>query len=147
MGAHPEVLESSHAREPRDPARGVESSQTSVAISRRRAGARQDRARRVHAGRGHDHAAGNIEIQLNLFLDNANNVKLYPSFQEYFRRSKPPLFAIWGRFDPFFIPPEAWAFRRDNPNAMVQLLDTGHFTLDTHVEEVAVAMRELLAKT
>ncbi|HEX4319781.1 MAG TPA: alpha/beta hydrolase [Acidobacteriaceae bacterium] len=89
---------------------------------------------------------GNTDIQLDLFLDYANNVKLYPAFQEYFRKSKPPLLAIWGKHDPFFIPPGAEAFRRDNPNATVQFLDTGHFALETHVEEVAVAMRELLAK-
>jgi pimeloyl-ACP methyl ester carboxylesterase len=90
---------------------------------------------------------GNMDIQLDLFLDYANNVKLYPAFQEYFRKSKPPLLAIWGRFDPFFIPPGAEAFRRDNPNAAVQFLDTGHFALETHVEEVAVAMRQFLQKT
>jgi pimeloyl-ACP methyl ester carboxylesterase len=89
---------------------------------------------------------GNMDIQLDLFLDYANNVKLYPAFQEYFRKSKPPLLAIWGKYDPFFIPPGAEAFKRDNPNATVQFLDTGHFALETHVEEVAAAMRELLAK-
>jgi pimeloyl-ACP methyl ester carboxylesterase len=88
---------------------------------------------------------GNMDIQLDLFLDYANNVKRYPEFQEYFRKSKPPLLAIWGKHDPFFIPPGAEAFRRDNPNATVQFLDTGHFALETHVEEVAVAMRKLLA--
>jgi pimeloyl-ACP methyl ester carboxylesterase len=90
---------------------------------------------------------GNMEIQLDLFLDYANNVKLYPAFQEYFRKSKPPLLAIWGKNDPFFIPPGAKAFARDNPNATVQFLDTGHFALETHVEEVASAMRDFLAKT
>jgi pimeloyl-ACP methyl ester carboxylesterase len=89
---------------------------------------------------------GNMDIQLDLFLDYANNVKLYPAFQEYFRKSKPPLLAIWGKNDAFFIPPGAQAFRRDNPNATVQLLDTGHFALETHVEEIAQAMREFLAK-
>jgi pimeloyl-ACP methyl ester carboxylesterase len=89
--------------------------------------------------------SGNTEIQLDLFLDYANNVKLYPRFQEYFREFQPPLLAIWGRYDPFFLPPGAEAFLRDNPNATVQLLDTGHFALETHVEEVAAAMRKLLA--
>lgn len=88
---------------------------------------------------------GNTDIQLDLFLDYANNVKLYPAFQEYFRKSKPPLLAIWGRHDPFFIPPGAEAYKRDNPNATVQFLDTGHFALETHVEEVAAAMRKFLA--
>ena len=89
---------------------------------------------------------GNMDIQLDLFLDYANNVKLYPAFQDYFRKSKPPLLAIWGKHDPFFIPPGAEAFQRDNPNATVQFLETGHFALETHVEEVALAMRQLLAK-
>jgi pimeloyl-ACP methyl ester carboxylesterase len=87
-----------------------------------------------------------MDIQLDLFLDYANNVKLYPAFQEYFRKSKPPLPAIWGKHDPFFIPPGAEAYLRDNPNATVQLLDTGHLALETRVEEVASAMREFLAK-
>src|SRR5580698_7941114 len=90
---------------------------------------------------------GNMDIQLDLFLDYANNVKLYPAFQEYFRRSKPPLLAIWGKNDPFFIPPGAKAFPRDNPNASVQFLDTGHFALETHLGEIAYAMRQFLAKT
>ena len=89
--------------------------------------------------------SGNMDIQLDLFLDYRNNVKLYPKFQEYFRRSKPPLLAVWGRFDPFFIPAGAEAFKRDNPNATVQLLDTGHFALETNVQDVASAMRSFLA--
>jgi pimeloyl-ACP methyl ester carboxylesterase len=87
---------------------------------------------------------GNNEIQLDLFLNYASNVKLYPKFQEYFRKSKPPLLAIWGKNDPFFIPAGAEAFRRDNPNATVQFLDTGHFALETHVEDIAIAMRDFL---
>jgi pimeloyl-ACP methyl ester carboxylesterase len=89
--------------------------------------------------------AGNKEIQLDLFLDYASNVKLYPKFQEYFRKSKPPLLAIWGKNDPFFIPPGAEAYRKDLPNAKVQLLNTGHFAIETHVVEIATAMREFLA--
>ena len=89
---------------------------------------------------------GNKEIQLDLFLDYASNVKLYPKFQEYFRNSKPPLLAIWGKHDPFFIPAGAKAFRKDLPDAKVQFLDTGHFALETHVEEIAVAMRDFLQK-
>jgi len=90
--------------------------------------------------------AGNKEIQLDLFLDYASNVKLYPKFQEYFRKSKPPLLAIWGKNDPFFIPPGAEAYRKDLPNARVQFLDTGHFAIETHVVEIAAAMREFLAE-
>jgi pimeloyl-ACP methyl ester carboxylesterase len=89
---------------------------------------------------------GNVDIQLDLFLDYANNVKLYPKFQEYFRASQPPLLAIWGQRDTYFIPAGAAAFRRDIPSATVELLDTGHFALETHLEEITAAMRRFLAK-
>jgi pimeloyl-ACP methyl ester carboxylesterase len=89
---------------------------------------------------------GNKEIQLDLFLDYASNVKLYPKFQDYFRSSKPPLLAIWGKNDPFFIPAGAEAFKRDLPNAKVQFLDTGHFALETNVVEIAAAIKEFLER-
>ncbi len=88
---------------------------------------------------------GNKEIQLDLFLDYASNIKLYPKFQEYFRKSKPPLLAIWGRNDPFFVPAGAEAFRKDLPNAEVRFLDTGHFAIETHVVEIAAAMNDFFA--
>ncbi len=87
---------------------------------------------------------GNKEIQLDLFLDYASNVKLYPKFQEYFRKAKPPLLAIWGKNDPFFIPAGAEAFREDIPNAQVRFLDTGHFAIETHLVEIAAAMKQFL---
>jgi pimeloyl-ACP methyl ester carboxylesterase len=88
---------------------------------------------------------GNKDIQLDLFLDYASNVKLYPAFQDYFRKVKPPLLAIWGKNDPFFVPAGAEAFRKDIPNALVKFLDTGHFATETHVIEISTAMKEFLA--
>jgi pimeloyl-ACP methyl ester carboxylesterase len=88
--------------------------------------------------------SGNMDIQLDLFLDYANNVKLYPAFQQYFRQSKPPLLAIWGQNDPFFIPAGAETYKKDIPNAKVQFLDTGHFATETHVVEIAAAMLDFL---
>ncbi len=88
---------------------------------------------------------GNVDIQLDLFLDYANNVKLYPKFQEYFRTAEPPLLAVWGKFDPYFIPAGAEAFKRDIPDATVQLLPTGHFALETHLQEIVTSMRSFLA--
>jgi pimeloyl-ACP methyl ester carboxylesterase len=87
---------------------------------------------------------GNKEIQLDLFLDYASNVKLYPKFQEYFRKWKPPLLAIWGKNDPFFVPAGAEAFQKDLPNAQVEFLDTGHFATETHVVEIAASMKGFL---
>ncbi|HMF92442.1 MAG TPA: alpha/beta hydrolase [Candidatus Angelobacter sp.] len=89
---------------------------------------------------------GNDEIQLDLFLDYASNVALYPKFQEYFRTRKPPLLAVWGKNDPFFLPPGAEAFKRDNPNAEVRFYDTGHFALETHAQEIASAIRDFLGR-
>jgi pimeloyl-ACP methyl ester carboxylesterase len=88
---------------------------------------------------------GNKDIQLDLFLDYASNVKLYPAFQDYFRKAKPPLLAIWGKNDPFFVPAGAEGFRNDLPNARVEFLDTGHFATETHFVEISAAMMEFLA--
>ena len=90
---------------------------------------------------------GNDEIQLDLFLDYASNVALYPNFQAYFAERKPPLLAVWGKNDPFFLPPGAEAFKRDNPNAEVHFFDTGHFALETHAVDIANAIREFLGRT
>jgi pimeloyl-ACP methyl ester carboxylesterase len=89
---------------------------------------------------------GQKDIQLDLFLDYASNVKLYPAFQKFFRDTQPPTLAIWGKNDPFFIPPGAEAYKRDIPGAEVHLLDTGHFALETHVEQIAATMRDFLAR-
>jgi pimeloyl-ACP methyl ester carboxylesterase len=87
---------------------------------------------------------GQDNIQLDLFGDYKNNVRLYPTFQNYFRTHKPPLLAAWGRNDPFFLPAGAEAFRRDIPNAVVRFFDAGHFALETQASEIAAAIREFL---
>jgi len=89
---------------------------------------------------------GNDEIQLDLFLDYASNVALYPKFQEYFRTKQPPLLAVWGKNDPFFVPPGAEAFKKDIPAAEVHFFETGHFALETHHQEIAQAIREFLGR-
>jgi pimeloyl-ACP methyl ester carboxylesterase len=73
-------------------------------------------------------------------------VALYPKFREYFRTSRPPLLAVWGKNDPFFLPAGAEAFRRDIPDVDVRFVDTGHFALETQVVEVAAAIREFLTR-
>ena len=90
---------------------------------------------------------GADDVQLDLMLDYASNVALYPTFQAYFRKHQPPLLAVWGRNDPFFLPAGAEAFRRDVRNAEVTLFDTGHFALETHCDEIAGAIDAFLAKT
>jgi len=87
---------------------------------------------------------GNQDIQLDFLLNYASNIALYPVFQKYFREVNPPLLAIWGRNDPFFKPAGAEAFLNDNPNAEVVLLNTGHFALETHVDEIASTIQRFL---
>jgi pimeloyl-ACP methyl ester carboxylesterase len=90
---------------------------------------------------------GAHEAQLDLLLDYASNVELYPKFQAYFRDRQPPLLAVWGRNDPFFLPPGAEAYRRDIPSADIRFLDTGHFALETHCTEIAAAIRDFVGRT
>lgn len=87
---------------------------------------------------------GNKEIQLDLFLDYGGNVAFYPQFQEYLRKHKPPLLAVWGKNDPIFLPAGATAFKRDVPNAQIHFYDTGHFALETHSEEIGSTILDFL---
>lgn len=87
---------------------------------------------------------GNAEIQLDLLLDYASNVALYPQFQRYFREHAPPLLAVWGEHDPFFLPAGALAWKRDIPDARIALYDTGHFALETHAAQIIPQIREFL---
>ena len=89
---------------------------------------------------------GNDEIQLDLFGDYQSNVALYPKFQEYFRTRQPPLLAVWGKNDPFFLPAGAKAFTRDIPEAEVHLLDAGHFALESQGPEIAAIIRGFLSR-
>ena len=89
---------------------------------------------------------GADEVQLDLFGDYKSNVALYPIFQNYFRTHKPPFLAVWGKNDPFFIPPGAQAFKRDIPDAVVRFFDTGHFALETHAAEIGAAIGEFLSR-
>ena len=87
---------------------------------------------------------GADEVLLDLFGDYRSNIALYPEFQAYFRNHKPPFLATWGRNDPFFLPAGAAAFKRDIPDAKIRFFDTGHFALETHVGEIAAAIRDFL---
>jgi pimeloyl-ACP methyl ester carboxylesterase len=89
---------------------------------------------------------GATELQLELFGDYRNNVALYPAFQKYFKTHQPPLLAVWGQNDPFFLPAGAEAFKRDIPSAVVRFFDTGHFALETHARAIATTIREFLAR-
>ena len=84
---------------------------------------------------------GNADRQVTLKLDYKRNLERYPLVQAFFRERRPKLLAIWGRNDPFFVPPGAEAFKRDIPDARVRFLDTGHFALETNVDDIAREIR------
>lgn len=90
---------------------------------------------------------GAADIQLGLIADYASNVALYPRIHQYFRERRPPLLAVWGANDPFFLPAGAEAFRRDLPEAEVRFLDAGHFALETHAREIAGYMLDFLGRS
>jgi pimeloyl-ACP methyl ester carboxylesterase len=89
---------------------------------------------------------GADDVQLDLFGDYKSNVAMYPQFQAYFRKHKPPFLAAWGKNDPFFLPAGAEAFKRDIPHADVRFFDTGHFALETHCQEIATSIRDFLPR-
>jgi len=85
-----------------------------------------------------------IEPQLDLLMDYGSNIKQYSELHQFFRRNQPPLLAIWGEKDPFFLPAGAKAFLRDNSKAQIQFVNSGHFALETHGEDIAAAMLKFL---
>ncbi|NUU67946.1 alpha/beta hydrolase [Enterobacteriaceae bacterium BIT-l23] len=87
---------------------------------------------------------GNAGIQLDLVLDYATNVQSYPLFQAWFRETQPPLLAVWGQNDPWFLPAGAKAWKRDIPDADIRFYDTGHFALETHGQEIIPVIRAFL---
>ena len=86
---------------------------------------------------------GMMDLQADLKLDYNSNIARYPLYQQYLRTHRPPLLAMWGKNDTFFIPPGAEAFKRDVPDADVRFLDTGHFALETNVDDLVSAILEL----
>jgi pimeloyl-ACP methyl ester carboxylesterase len=89
---------------------------------------------------------GNVEKQIDLLYDYRNNIKLYPVFQKYFRDKKPMILAVWGDKDPYFSPPGAEGFKKDDPNTTVKFYPTGHFALETHGNEIAQDIIAFMSK-
>jgi pimeloyl-ACP methyl ester carboxylesterase len=90
---------------------------------------------------------GNDLVQLALFADYATNLPLYPKLHAYLRDTQVPVLAVWGRNDPIFGPDGALAFAGDSPGAEIQLLDGGHFLLESHLDAAADAIRSFLGRT
>ncbi|MGB8861277.1 MAG: alpha/beta fold hydrolase [Ilumatobacteraceae bacterium] len=89
---------------------------------------------------GHRHAAE------ALLWDYQHNPARFDGFHHYLREHQPPLLAVWGANDPFFLPAGAEAFTRDVPDAEVVLLDTGHFALVEELDQVVHLVDAFLAR-
>jgi pimeloyl-ACP methyl ester carboxylesterase len=89
---------------------------------------------------------GNAEIQLELFYDYRTNIPLYPQWQAYFRKHQPPTLVVWGKNDAIFVAAGAAPYKRDLPGAEIHLLDTGHFALETHSNEIASLIRDFFGR-
>ena len=89
---------------------------------------------------------GNGDIQADLMLDYGTNIALYPKVQAFFREYQPPTLIVWGKNDFVFPPEGATPYSRDLKNIETHLLDTGHFALETHVEEIATRIESFFLK-
>jgi pimeloyl-ACP methyl ester carboxylesterase len=87
---------------------------------------------------------GADDVQLDFFKDYNTAVGTFPQVQQYFRDRKPPLLAIWGKNDPFFVPAGAQAFKRDLPDADIRFVDGGHFAIETCADAIASAIMEFM---
>ncbi|PPG90492.1 alpha/beta hydrolase [Rathayibacter sp. AY1F3] len=87
---------------------------------------------------------GQDDVQLALFRDYATNRALYPAVQAWIRESGVPVLAVWGRNDEIFAPAGAQAFLRDAPHARIELVDGGHFLLESHLDQVVGAITDWL---
>lgn len=84
-------------------------------------------------------------VNLDLFYDYQNNIKLYPKWQKYLREYQPSLLIVWGKNDAFFPESGAKAFKKDVKKIDYNIYDTGHFALeeegDAIIENIRVFMR------
>jgi pimeloyl-ACP methyl ester carboxylesterase len=89
---------------------------------------------------------GNQAIQLQMFYSYGTNPPLYPAWQAYFREHQPPTLIVWGKNDEIFPPEGAEPYKRDLENLDYHLIDTGHFALETHGDEIAGLMRDFIER-
>ena len=87
---------------------------------------------------------GNQEIQLQMFYSYGSNPPLYPAWQEYLRKHQPPTLIVWGEHDEIFPAAGAAPYKRDLKDLEYHLIDTGHFALESHGQEIANLMRDFL---
>jgi len=90
------------------------------------------------------HQPGQADIQTDLFYDYRTNVDAYPKWQAWMREKQPRLLVIWGKYESSFDRSEPEAYQRDVPTAQVQIVDGGHFALDTAADEIATLAVEFM---
>lgn len=85
-------------------------------------------------------------VQLDLFYDYQNNLKLYPEWQRYLRKNQPPMLIVWGKNDAFFPEAGAEGYKKDVKNIDYNILDTGHFPLEEDAPLIIEKMAAFLEK-
>ena len=86
------------------------------------------------------------KVNMDLFYDYQNNLKLYPKWQQYLRDNQPPLLIVWGKNDEFFPESGAVAFKKDVKEIDYNIYDTGHFALEEDGEEIIEKIRIFMTK-
>ncbi len=89
---------------------------------------------------------GNQDIQLQMFYSYGSNPPLYPAWQKYLRDNQPPTLIVWGKNDEIFPVAGAEPYKRDLQDLEYHLIDSGHFALETHGQEIADLMRGFLSR-
>ncbi|NEP50995.1 MAG: alpha/beta hydrolase [Moorea sp. SIO3C2] len=87
---------------------------------------------------------GQQQVQLDLFYDYQNNVKLYPQWHAFLHEHQPPTLIVWGANDPIFVAAGAEAYRKHLDDIDFHLFDTGHFVLEEDAPQVIEKMRDFL---
>jgi len=86
------------------------------------------------------------QVNLDLFYDYQNNLKLYPKWQQYLRDNQPPLLIVWGKNDAFFPESGAAVFKNDVREIDYNIYDTGHFALEEYGDEIIEKIRIFMMK-
>src|SRR5690606_5050154 len=86
------------------------------------------------------------KVNLDLWYDYQNNLKLYPKWQQYLRDHQPPVLVVWGKNDAYFPESGAEAFKKDIKNLDYNVYDTGHFALEDHGDEIIAKIRAFMGR-
>jgi pimeloyl-ACP methyl ester carboxylesterase len=86
------------------------------------------------------------DIALDVIAGLKENLSWFPRYQAYLREHQPPTLILWGPQDGYMPEGSARAYLRDLPHAELNLLDGGHWVLETNLGEAVARTRNFLSK-